>query len=1378
MSDITGGGLSFKSTMDNSQMNAAIDETLRRVQGFSDATVAGGAAIDAAFGGSADSIRQALSEIGDACAVHESELDKLKSRYNELGEKIRQALSSGRGDEADALGEERYEVEGAIVAHERLLKEYRRSSDELQNYMTKIEQSGKEAEKTGEKYTSLRTQIRKMREELIAMEMAGLRGTSEYRELQEEVGRLTDAYGDATQQANILAHDQRGMQGLISAFSGFSGVASAAQGALSLFGAENENVQKAMLKVQSLMSVTIGLQQVQQMLDKDSAFQLVTVTGLKEWWAKVVATATGVSAAETAAVTAETAAEVANAAATDKTAASKAIKTAASKASAAAAGAEAGAQSAATAAAVAGTAANLTLAGAFRAVGVAIKSIPVFGWIAAGIGALIGALSLFTKKSREAKKAAEEFSKSMIENAYKPIGRIQQLSEAWNRLGDNLKEKEKFIGQNKKAFEELGVAVHGVTDAENLLISQKDAFIDAQIAKAKSIVFFDQAQEKVKKLMELEAEYNKMPDRVTRYVSTGGTAGGGGMMVFEADNTKKDKKRAEIEALRKEIVAGYGNASQAERDGLDALKDAGIEAAGSYAEGTVGAIEQAIARKQEALKYLTSAADYKAGMKELEEMQKRLAGITGAAVTAETKDPYKDKLDKTKAEYRRFAKWADSGDEILIRSANREFAGLLKEGATYIDYLKRQRDQILAVDVESRTKAQNAKLRSLNDAIAEETKKTVLESFNNELNDALSNAKTAMEMLKVIENRRKGLSGDGTEIDLEKGQMLDEAEKSANERLKQDLNALLDEYAGYAARRKAIDERYNTDIEMLTNARLAAQTDAEKKAVDAAIANRNRKYKEDTKGSGNADYDALLAEYGSFERKKQDIIDEYEEKRRIARENSDRELEEELNRAQMKALSSLAVDEMQNLPDWELLFGDLDEVSTRKLQELLDRIDGMTGYLGVEFDPKDLEALKDKINDIKDEIQTRNPFKALKKAVEDYGKAVDDKAKKKSLSKVFDSAAASVGLVSGAFDSVVDSIKQLGVNMDEETEQVMDDISGMLAGAGDLAMGIATGNPLQIIQGSIELVTNAIDLFNTRDRDAERRIKAHGRAVDDLKDSYARLAWEIERALGKDVYSTQQAAIRNMQQQQAHLQKMWEAEGEKKKADSDKIEDYKEQYAELGRQIIDMYDEIANGILQTDARGFADELGDALAEAFGKGEDASKAFESTVNGVLKNAIVNQIKKEFLEKQLSGALENLKKSMGYWSGDKFVFDGLSEDEIARFKSEVASIKDGYMQAMEAYGDLFKDLTGNEHEDSLTGAVKGVTEETAGIVAGQLQAIRINQVEAAEVMRQQLMTLNQIANNTSYNHHLAKLDRVVSLLEGLGADGTLRAQGLAT
>ena len=190
----------------------------------------------------------------------------------------------------------------------------------------------------------------------------------------------------------------------------------------------------------------------------------------------------------------------------------------------------------------------------------------------------------------------------------------------------------------------------------------------------------------------------------------------------------------------------------------------------------------------------------------------------------------------------------------------------------------------------------------------------------------------------------------------------------------------------------------------------------------------------------------------------------------------------------------------------------------------------------------------------------------------------------------------------------------------------------------------------------------------------------------------------------------------------------------------------------------------------------ANELGNALVEAFGKGEDAAEAFEKTVNEVLKNAVLNQLKKRFLENQLQGALDQLEKSMGYWNGDNFIFDGLTDYEINQFKSRVQGIANTFNQAMGAYSDIFKDLDlGEKDDESLTGAVKGVTEETASLIGGQMNAIRLNQVEVAGILRQQLAVLNAIQRNTSYNFHLGKLSRILEILESNNGD-TNRANGI--
>lgn len=1462
MAEIDGGALSFKSVMDNEQLNSAINETMRRVQGFSDAVVGSGDVMDkttqeiiecieiqrkviqdlettysdlnarieaiepgdsqdilveqakavkkelekerqgmAALVGelnnlqavnansvaSFEKIRSTLGEVGKACELHEQAIAELENQYEKLGKQMSNAFMSGHDDEYRALQEKVNAIRGEISVRKQVLNELREQSNALEDEATKLEETAREAENVAKSHVSMRTRIRELKEEMMSLVADGIDENSEaYKRLVEELGRLQDIQGDVSQQGSILANDEAKFQGIITGLNGVVGGFTAAQGAVALFAGENENLQKIMLKVQSLMSITIGLQQVAQTLNKDSAFQLVTLNGLKQWWNNLLAVGRGEQIASTAATVADTAATVADTAATTANTAAKQANTAAQTGNATAQAANTVATGAQATAAVAGTAANIGLAGAFRMVGAAIKSIPVFGWILAGISALIALVTHFVGKANEAKKAQEEWYKSIAENAYKPIATLEELSLKWNALGDDLEAKKKFIEANKKAFDELGVSINGVTDAENLLIANKQAFINAQIEKAKAMILVQQAQEKVKTLMEQEQKYNAMPDKTTKTIMTG-VIPGSDIPVYKqvlVPNKAKAELKTQMDELRGEITKGFTDAANAESNGWNLLKQAGIDASNTYKDGTLGAIEQAIQSKQAALKTLTNNADYKAAMQEIQNLQKQADAITGKKTTtggsSTNKDPFLEKLNKYKAEYQRFNKWVNSGDSVLIQSANAEFQGLLAQGATYIDYLKNQRDQILSVDIANRTKEQNKQLRQLNDAIAEETKKTVLEAFNNELNEQLTNAQTVIEMLNIIDQKRKELEADskGTDLDNAKAESLDEAEKNAQEQLKQETETLLEEYASYVEQKRMLEEQFNNDIVLLTRKREQATTDAERAEIDKAIQNRTNKYNKDVNNIGGVDYDALLAEYGNFEQRKQAIIDEYEEKRKAAQAAGNTEMVEALNKAQEQALSKFALGELQAHPDWELMFGDLDEISTRKLQELIDKINGLDGaYLGIEFDPKDLETLKNKISEMQDEIQERNPFKALVSSIKEYGKASDDESKKKSLTNMFESASSAIDLVGGTLDAVTSGLEKMGVTMDEETQAIIGDLGGILDGASQVATGIATGNPLSIIQGSIGLLSSAFDLFNTRDRKAEKQIKAHKKALEQLQSAYAQLEWQIEKALGGDVYSGQMQAIRNMEQQRQHLQEMWEAEESKKKTDGDKVNEYKEQYAELGRQIEDMYDEISKDILQTDAVDFAGTLGDALVEAFKQGEDAATAFENTVNQVLQNAIVNQLKKKFLEKQLQGALDDLENSMGYWNGDDFVFDGLTDAEIEDFKRRVQAAANNFNEALGIYSDIFKDLNIEEPDDSLTGAVKGVSEETASILAGQVNAIRINQLEATSILRQSLQTLNTIAANTAYNRYLSRIERIITILESNSAGDSLRSQGLS-
>lgn len=1471
MADVNGGALSFTSIMDNDQMNAAIEETLRRVQGFSDAVVGSGDTMDnttqeivesiqiqkrvieelektvadlnerinsvepgtaqdalieqanaarAELDGekqgmvalinelnnlqranegaasASEDIRNGLSQIGAACEMHENAIAALKKEYEQITQTMNGALKSGNDNEYRALRDRAQAIKGEIATRKSLLNELREQSNALEDEASRMEQARATAENTAQAHVSLRQQIRALKEEMADAVANGIDEQSEaYKRMVNELGRLQDIQGDIQSQGSVLANDEATFAGVLSGLNGVVGGFTAAQGAVALFAGENENLQKIMLKVQSLMSITMGLQQVAQTLNKDSAFSLITLNKAKEWWNNLLAVGRGEQIASTAATAADTTATIASTAATTANAAAEQASNTAKTASVGATTGAAAAQAVQTASATAGTVANIGLAGAFRMVGAAIKSIPVFGWILAGISALIALVSHFVSKANESKKATEEWYNAIAENAYKPIASIMELSDKWNALGNDLEAKKQFIENNKKAFEDLGVSVRDVVDAENVLVANKTAFINAQIEKAKATFYLQQAQEKVKELIKKEQEYNAMSDTKSMWVQT--STFGTGYWVETANNEKKKAKTA-LDGLRAEISKGFQNAANAERNGWNILKKAGIGATQTYTKGSLGAIEQAIQLKQEALKHLTNNDDYKKAMAEIEKLQKQADKITGKTTTSSgsgggsshhrssggggtKKDAFLEKLAKYKSEYSRFLKWVNSNDPIIQQAAKKEFDGLLKQGATYIDYLKNQRDIILQVDVANRSKTQNKQLRQLNDAIAEETKKTVLEAFNNELSDSLSNAKTVIEMLNVIEAKRKQLANDGTELDNAEKEALDNAEKQAQEKAKQQTDALLTEYASFVEQKRRLEEQFNADMELLNRKRAKASTDAERAEIDQAIANRTKKYNTDTSKVG--DYDAILNQYGGYEQKKERIAEQYAERRRIAELNGNKDLLEKLAKAEQDELSKLQSDLIKNSGDWQNLFGNLDELTTKTIKQLIDKIEGMKATIGVDLNPQDLKALTDQLNKARSEVEKRNPFtalgaawKRLKEATKD-GKGLGSDEAKKATKDVATAVSGSIDLINGTFNAVTNGLQKMGVSMDEETQAILGDIGGIMDGASQVAQGIATGNPLSVIQGSIGLLSSAFDLFNSRDRKAEKQIKKHQKAIKQLENAYKQLEWQIGKALGGEVYKNQQAAIRNMKEQQEHLKASWEAEESKKKTDHDRVNDFKEQYAELGRQIEDMIDEISNDLLQTTAKDFANDLGDALVEAFSKGEDAAKAMETTVNSVLKNLVVNQLKKKFLENQLQGALDKLEKDMGYWNGDDFVFDGLTQAEIDRFKSAVGAASSNFNQALKQYEEIFKDMGLDDTDESLTGAAKGISEESANILAGQMNAIRINQLDANEVLRQSLQALNTIAINTAYNKYLSRIERIITIMESNQGGNALRSQGLS-
>lgn len=1500
----SGGGLSFAFTATNDQLKKIIQESRNEIQGLADASETGGKVMDAAFKAAFARLDQNADMIDSAMSKSRQAIEKLVDEIKQLKQEASDALANGDTALSAEIMETVKAKEKEIQAHKNARKACEDAWTALDQERDRLEQLRAASEQAAKSQESLRSRLRRCREELARMEATqgpGVRQTEAFKQLQEEAGALADALADAQQQVAVFSDDNALITGALTGLSGLAGAFSAAQGVMGLFGVENDKVQQAMLKVQSAIAITNGIQQVANALNKDSAFQLVTVRKAKELLAATelkLATSLGIS-----------------------TAAARVFM------------------------------ATITL----------------------GLSVAIGAIIYVVEKFRSAAAEAEAFNKKVAESAAEPVVKVELLAEKWKRLGDDMAAKRRFIEDNKKAFDELGVSIRDVADAENLLINNKDAFIAAQIEKAKAAIYIEEQKEAIKELIKEEA---KLPDLIKKteearrraldHIEKHGYDIYVASSTDEMFNSTKEEsikrvndyydsvlaaQKGEIEKIRDGITTGYRQAADAEEKGLQIMKDAAIEAtndgqeaadafttyilkgteqaeknlntfggkvcnyfeslmsdlqssSNSFAsffggllgnlfntgdgadvgDGTVGdRLDKVITKITEAEKKLAAlrSRNSKASVSEIQEAEKELkkyqdmkATLTG--ITSGTSgsgkstgyrksqaELYAQELSDKKSLYSKYLAWVTSSDATVREAAKSSFADLLKEGKTYLDFLQSQRDSISRKA--NKTALDLQKLQLLNNEIAEATKDAVLTDFRKQLEADLKACHTLGAMLDLIEQRRQEIAGDQTGVGDQQRDLLKDAEDETKKQIESETAQLLSTYAGYEAERLKFAESYARKRQLLEQNLTKAQTEEQRVAAQAALnglEEENRKWQRSKSGL----YAELLEKYKTHQQQLADIRTKYDKERQEAAKAGNVSILQLIDKEEQEELSKLAAARLMASESWNELFSDLSKLSTTTINRLIKQIEANKINLAADLNPADLKTIEDQLARARQELQQRNPFLALRDSLAELRRAMNEKKllsdtedpfikeledKKKEyetiaanladpktassvaidfkatleggadfqtylrnrikelegqkvklgvsftgqheldvliamLNKVrgtsksvgdgFKATLADVGssiqFISGAFDAVTNGMRKMGIQTDEETEAILGDIGGILEGAQSIATGIATGNPLSIIQGSISLISSAFDLFNTRDRKAQASIKKHEEALGRLKNVYTELQHAIKRALGEETYRNQSALITNLRKQQQEVSGMMRDELSKKHADSSKVEEYREQYKELGREITDIMDEITSSVTQTTAKDLAGQLADALVEAFEGGEDAAKAFGDVADDVIKKAVLNALKLQMLEKPLQAAIKQLQRDMGFNEDGSGTFNGLSEAEQKKFKAAVEAAGANFQAAMEMYKGLFEQLDDSD-PTTLSGAIKGASQESIDLLAGQTNAVRQNQVTTIALSRQQLIHLSNIDANVG-----VIAGRLLTILNHLTtpSGNSLRSQGI--
>lgn len=720
-------------------------------------------------------------------------------------------------------------------------------------------------------------------------------------------------------------------------------------------------------------------------------------------------------------------------------------------------------------------------------------------------------------------------------------------------------------------------------------------------------------------------------------------------------------------------------------------------------------------------------------------------------------------------------------DKAGIDSAKKEVDDALKEIEKYVSQTGEKWNLYKKL-----FNASGNKSLSMNIAFGGEVSfKSVVDDLRNQLSKALENTGSKFSVTDVLamkEDDVKKQFGEGVILKLY--QSINEESKKMRSESLENLLGMIEDYKDYAQKIKDIERNLQKDLADIESQR--GQLGEE--ATDRLIAQRKKKASEDA--------------------------------------------------------ASTKFEQFKSSEDWAKTFDDLDRLSSATLSRLIKNLEEFKNTTGQSLKVNEFKELVNVLKKLRDESESRNPFKTLSDGIKEYAEATEKlKKAQKELGFIQDGGEVTTGVsetshtgtkktdgglsyqakvvdkLTPKLKTLADAEKEVTDAQDKQNEasdkvQVgfgdIVDMANLLIGTlGDLGSafdalgndnigdtlstvqevaggslntaqsgatlfaGISSGNPMAIMQGATGIVSGITGIIGSiakaHDKKLDKAIQRSQLEVKKLSNDYKNLQSVIERQLGAVTQSQSKEMIANLQKQQEEVQKQMEAEQDKKDSDASKIEDYKQQYIELGEQIKYFYEDLASEQFGIDLKGWSDQISEALVNAFANGEDAAKAFDDTVADIMRNVIKEMISLNVIKPAMD-------KLRDYLFGDKGIFTdssaggtNLTEQEAAGLMQQLGSLRGtisdskkiwDYLNAAAKKMGISLEET-NASNTLSKGIQENITEETANILASYINGIRADvSVKRAllekwgneilpkynVIAEQQLTQLRAIANNT--------------------------------
>lgn len=352
-------------------------------------------------------------------------------------------------------------------------------------------------------------------------------------------------------------------------------------------------------------------------------------------------------------------------------------------------------------------------------------------------------------------------------------------------------------------------------------------------------------------------------------------------------------------------------------------------------------------------------------------------------------------------------------------------------------------------------------------------------------------------------------------------------------------------------------------------------------------------------------------------------------------------------------------------------------------------------------------------------------------------------------------AAAAISIISSfaaahdaALEREIEASKQRQKEMGNLTKNLQHAIEIALGGVYSYTMNDKTRDKLTKV---LETFRKENTKFNFQTQKWEKTNKNKSRYSEQT-------AEQVEKSL-QNKNSNFDAQLASLMVQRDELQKQRDSENKKKKKDKNAISDYDAQIEEANQQISEFAQAWAKTIYSIDLKDWASQLTDAIVEAWQKGEDAVDAYEDKVKELMNSLTKNILSQKILEVALKPTLDNLENKLKANGGKLEAEDVLSITD-SLIDAEGNAI-DSIVSILDSLKEKGLDLSENGSL-STSNTIKGITEETADLLASYINAIRldvsVNRANLAIVVEavKLLPNLNVIAQS-----QLTQLNTLVSL-----------------